>query len=549
MDSSKHIFSADRRDQIIKELKSREFDLVIIGGGITGAGIALDAVTRGMSVALIEKVDFGSGTSGRSTKLIHGGLRYLKNFEFSLVKSVGKERAIVYRNAPHLVVPEKMLLPFFTNGNFNRFTTNVALWVYDRIASVKKKERRIMLSRKETIAKVPIIRSEELKGSGFYSEYRTDDARLTLEIVKTASSYGALCINYVCCTDLAIKGGEVGRVTCRDELYDEQFIVKSKKVVNASGPWVDQVRKIDSSIQGKKMFHTKGVHLVVPRSRLNIEHAIYFDAVDDRMIFVIPRFEKTYLGTTDTVYNGSLEEPEVTVNDVSYLLDSVNAMFPSVRLHADDILSSWSGLRPLIYQEGKVPSSISRKDEIFISDSGLITIAGGKLTGYRLMAKKTVDLVCKQLNLVQECRTDSIRILGGEFKKEGMVRAYIVNLKTRMKSFGLDVNEAEVLVRAFGKQTDTILNKTRAFEKEKLIQALAWFCLRNEQVHTLSDFYIRRLGYLHFYPERIHSTMDQVIPMFAAFLKWDEVRIENEKNEMYGHLRAITQFKDKDAEA
>jgi len=549
MDSSKHIFSADRRNQIIKELKSREFDLVIIGGGITGAGIALDAATRGMSVALIEKIDFGSGTSGRSTKLIHGGLRYLKNFEFSLVKSVGKERAIVYRNAPHLVVPEKMLLPIFTNGNFNRFTTNLALWVYDRIASVKKKERRIMLNRKETIAKVPIIRSAELKGSGFYSEYRTDDARLTLEIVKTASAYGALCINYMCCTDLTINAGEIARVVCCDELYDDQLSIKCKKVVNASGPWVDQVRKIDSSIQGKKIFHTKGVHLVVPRSRLNIGHGIYFDAGDDRMIFVIPRFENTYIGTTDTVYKGSLEKPEVTVNDVNYLIDSVNAMFPSVGLNSKEIISSWSGLRPLIYQEGKMPSSISRKDEIFISDSGLITIAGGKLTGYRLMAKKTVDLVCKQLNVVQECRTDSIRILGGEFKKEGMVRAYITNLKTRMKSFGLNVNEAEILVRAFGKQTDTILNKTRSFEKEKLIQALAWFCLRNEQVHTLSDFYIRRLGYLHFYPDRIRSTIDLVIPIFSSFLKWDEERIENERNEIYGHLRSITEFKDEDAEA
>ena len=202
MDSSKHIFSADRRESLVHELKNRKFDLVVIGGGITGAGIALDATTRGLSVALIEKMDFASGTSSRSTKLIHGGLRYLKNFEFNLVKGVGKERAILYRNAPHLVVPENMLIPIYSNGTFSKFTTNVGLWLYDRLASVKKKERRVMLNAKETVAKVPALSPKELKGGGFYSEYRTDDARLTLEIVKTASYNGALCINYFTCVDL-----------------------------------------------------------------------------------------------------------------------------------------------------------------------------------------------------------------------------------------------------------------------------------------------------------------------------------------------------------
>ena len=161
MDSSKHIFSADRRESLVHELKNRKFDLVVIGGGITGAGIALDAATRGLSVALIEKMDFASGTSSRSTKLIHGGLRYLKNFEFNLVKSVGKERAILYRNAPHLVVPENMLIPIYSNGTFSKFTTNVGLWLYDRLASVKKKERRVMLNAKETVAKVPALSPKE----------------------------------------------------------------------------------------------------------------------------------------------------------------------------------------------------------------------------------------------------------------------------------------------------------------------------------------------------------------------------------------------------
>ncbi len=548
MDSSKHIFSADRRESLLHELKNRKFDLVVIGGGITGAGIALDAATRGLSVALIEKMDFASGTSSRSTKLIHGGLRYLKNFEFNLVKGVGKERAILYRNAPHLVVPENMLIPIYSNGTFSKFTTNVGLWLYDRLASVKKKERRVMLSAKETVAKVPALSPKELKGGGFYSEYRTDDARLTLEIVKTASYNGALCINYFTCVDLKM-GGELCAVACRDELNGETITINGKQIVNAAGPWVDEVRKIDAEIKEKTILHTKGIHLVVPKERLSIDQSVYFDAIDGRMVFVIPRFGTTYLGTTDTVYSGSLDSPNITTEDVNYLLNSVNRIFPKVNLNQSDVISSWSGLRPLIHQEGKTPAEISRKDEIFVSDSGLISIAGGKLTGYRLMAKKTVDLVCKRLDLVQECRTDSVRIVGGEFKTEGLVRAYITNLKTRMKSFGIDGGEAEILVRAFGKQTDTILKKTRDFEEDKLIQALAWFCLRNEQVHTLDDFYIRRLGYLHFYPDRIKSTMNLVSSVFASYLGWDESRIQQELSDMKDHLKSITEFESDHGEA
>lgn len=543
MDSSKHIFSADRRQQLIEELVKRKFDIVIIGGGITGAGIALDAATRGLSVALIEKKDFASGTSGRSTKLVHGGLRYLKNLEFKLVKTVGKERSIVYQNAPHLVVPEKMLLPIVEGGSYSKFSTKIGLWLYDRLASVSKKERRIMLNRKETLAKEPLIKEKGILGAGFYSEYRTDDARLTLEVMKTASSYGALCLNYTCCKGVNIAGDDFSQVLCEDSFGAQDFVITGKKIVNATGPWVDKIRSIDSSkVYQKHLYHTKGVHIVVPRKKLSIEHSVYFDAGDGRMLFVIPRFDSTYIGTTDTPYEGQLEEPCVETSDVNYLLEAVNRMFPTVKLKVNDVVSAWCGLRPLIFEKGKKPAEMSRKDEIFISDSGLISIAGGKLTGYRVMAKNVVDLICKQLEIVQECRTETIRIIGGEFKTAGLVSAYITNLKTRMKSYKLDVKDAEMLVRAFGKQTDIILNKSRDFNENKLIQALAWFCLRNEHVNTLADFYIRRTGYLYFQPEKIAESLEVIIEIFATYLKWDENRVGQERLDMERHLKVINKF-------
>lgn len=543
MDSSKHIFSAERRPELLTELKKREFDIVVVGGGITGAGIALDAATRGLSVALIEKSDFASGTSSRSTKLVHGGLRYLKNMEFKLVRDVGKERAIVYNNAPHLVVPERMVLPLVENGTYGKFATRIGLWLYDKLAGVKKSEKRIMLSKAQAIEMEPGLRKDNLLGAGYYSEYRTDDARLTLEVMKTASANGALCINYTECTELIKDAGKVIGLQAKDRFTGDTYAISAKRVVNACGPWVDEVRGKDGPVSGKRLHLTKGVHIVVPKDRLNIEQSVYFDVPGGRMIFAIPRFDRTYVGTTDTNYTGQLEEPGTTKQDVDYLLDSVNNMFPKAKLEEADILSSWSGLRPLIHEDGKSPSELSRKDELFVSDSNLITIAGGKLTGYRLMAKKVVDLICKQLEINQVCKTESIVLCGGEFKSPEYVDQYIQSVATRLKSEGIPEIVGGILVRIYGKQTDEILKRMRSYDQEKSIQAQAWFCLHFEQVSTLEDFYSRRTGMLNFYPNLIHHSIDIVANQFAEFLKWTDERKKAEMDHVKMLVASVTDFK------
>ncbi|MDP4164802.1 MAG: glycerol-3-phosphate dehydrogenase/oxidase, partial [Bacillota bacterium] len=410
-------FSNLYRKEIIEFLTMNEFDVLIIGGGITGAGIALDAATRGMKVALVEMQDFAAGTSSRSTKLVHGGLRYLKQLEFKVVAEVGKERAIVYENGPHVTTPEWMLLPIHKGGTYGKFSTSIGLRVYDFLAGVKQAERRKMLNEKETIEREPLLKKEGLQGGGYYVEYRTDDARLTIEVMKEAAASGASALNYARVSQLEYQNGNVSGAVIHDILTDSLFTLKAKKVVNATGPWVDTIREKDHSKKGKQLRLSKGVHLVIDQSKFPLKQAIYFDTPDGRMVFAIPRAGKTYVGTTDTFYDEDPIHPTMTVADRNYIIDTIHYMFPEVEIGIKDIESSWAGVRPLIYEDGKDPSEISRKDEIWTSESGLITIAGGKLTGYRKMAEIVADLLAKQLvnstTRFTDCRTKQLPISGG----------------------------------------------------------------------------------------------------------------------------------------
>ena len=387
-------FSALTRPQDLTSLTSETFDLVVIGGGITGAGIALDAASRGLKVALLEKGDFASGTSSKSTKLIHGGLRYLKQFDFWLVKEVGSERAIVHKLAPHLVLPEKMLLPLIEGGSYGKWLTSIGLKVYDILAQVTGDDKRQMLEKKEALKKEPLLPRKLLKGAGYYAEYRTDDSRLTIENIKTSLQFGVRALNYAEVTDFRYDDdGKVSGVVAKDLIGGKSLEVASRYVISAAGPWVDDLRSVNHSKKGKRLHLTKGVHLVFPYEKLPVKQSVYFDVPDGRMIFAIPRGRITYVGTTDTNYDLDKDDVRTDLADAIYLISAVNNMFPSIELEMSDIESSWAGLRPLIHEEGKSASELSRKDEIFTSDTGLISIAGGKLTGYRKMAERVVNYI------------------------------------------------------------------------------------------------------------------------------------------------------------
>lgn len=527
-------FSNIYRQETVETLKKEKFDVVVIGGGITGAGIALDATTRGMKVALVEMQDFAAGTSSRSTKLVHGGLRYLKQFEIKMVAEVGKEREIVYENGPHVTTPEWMLLPMHKGGTFGKFSTSIGLRVYDFLAGVKKSERRKMLSADETLKREPLVKKEGLKGGGYYVEYRTDDARLTIEVMKAAVDKGATPINYTKVDKLLYENGKVNGVQVADLLSGDAYEIYADKVINAAGPWVDSIREKDQSKQGKTLKLSKGVHVVIDQSRFPLKQALYFDTPDGRMIFAIPRAGKAYVGTTDTFYDGDPAVPTVTSEDRAYLLKSIQYMFPEVNITDDDIESSWAGVRPLILEEGKDPSEISRKDEIWESDSGLITIAGGKLTGYRKMAKTTVDLLAGKLAQQSNKKypassTKGMPISGGDVGGSSNFSDYIKQHVQMGVDSGLAVKDSKEILAMYGSNApvlfDIAKNKGDGGEISDLPKKLfvqLKYAVDHEMAATPVDFFFRRTGTLLFDIDLVQTHKHAVIDYMAGYFGWTE---------------------------
>ncbi len=544
-------FSNLKRNETIAKLKKDNFDLVVIGGGITGGGIALDAASRGLKVALVEKNDFASGTSSKSTKLIHGGLRYLKQFDFWLVKEVGSERAIVHKLAPHLVLPEKMLLPLIENGSYGKWLTSIGLKVYDILAQVTGDDKRKMLEKKEALKLEPLLPKKILKGAGYYAEYRTDDARLTIENIKTSLQYGATALNYGSVTDFIYKDKRIAGVTVKDELSDETFTINSKYVISAAGPWVDELRSVNNSKKGKRLHLTKGVHLVFPKEKLPVKQSVYFDIPDGRMMFAIPRGKVTYVGTTDTNFNLDKDKVRTDLADAIYLLSAVNNMFPKINLEMEDIVSSWAGLRPLIHEEGKSASELSRKDEIFTSDTGLISIAGGKLTGYRKMAERVVDRIAKMLEEdhqkeLKPCTTDTISLCGNEFKKFKHVKKYIATIFDRIKADGFTEHDAWFLVTNYGKQTETILGyyekRTEKDNVTRMILAELQFGIAYEMVQDPMDFFIRRTGRLYFDIDSVRQFMEPVLQELQTTYKVDDAQVLKWKETLMEELKEHSDF-------
>lgn len=529
------LFSAFDRETIERNLQEEKFDLVIVGGGITGAGIALDATSRGMSVALVEMGDFASGTSSRSTKLVHGGLRYLQQFEIKEVADLGKERAIVYENGPHVTTPEWMMLPFHKGGNMGKTTASFGIRLYDYLAGVKKNERRKILSAKETLAKNPFVKKDGLKGSGYYVEYRTDDARLTIEVMKKAVELGANAINYTKAEHFLYDDNkQVVGVTVTDRLSGKAYDIKGHRVINAAGPWVDKVRKLDYATNNKHLRLTKGIHLVIDKQKFPMEQAVYFDTPDGRMVFAIPRDKKVYVGTTDTVYDEAVINPKALESDHNYVIKAINYMFPDVHITEKDIESSWAGVRPLIYEEGKDPSEISRKDEVWFSESGLITMAGGKLTGYRKMAEKLLDDVSKSLaketgKKYKPVQTKHLPISGGDIGGSEHLEAFLSKkAKEGNNRFGWTLEEGREIAKRFGSNIDQLFTYAQEHKDQNettlpnSLYAELRYSIQHEAVTTPIDFLLRRTGYLLFDMPYLLEWKDAVVDEMAKQFHWSD---------------------------
>ncbi|WP_424349789.1 type 1 glycerol-3-phosphate oxidase [Latilactobacillus sp. 5-91] len=447
-------FSLDSRQQTIQNLKNEQLDLLIIGGGITGAGVAIQSAASGIKTGLIEMQDFAEGTSSRSTKLVHGGIRYLKTFDVGVVADTVSERAVVQGIAPHIPRPTPMLLPIYDEpeATYDMFSVKIAMDLYDKLAGVTGTQyANYTIDRKEVLQREPGLKSDRLMGAGVYLDFVNNDARLVIENIKEADELGALVASHVKAVGMTYDAnGRVNGLKAHDELTDETFDIHAKLVINTAGPWVDKVNALNTEVKAQETLRpTKGIHLVVDSSRLSVPQPTYFDSGlhDGRMIFVVPREGKTYFGTTDTDYTGDYKHPRVEQADVDYLLKAVNNRYPSVDIALNDIEASWAGLRPLISNNGssdyngggansgKVseesfnnliktvddyenktaaradvekaisqlrtahaeetvnPSQVSRGSSLKVAENGLMTLSGGKITDYRKMAAGALEMI------------------------------------------------------------------------------------------------------------------------------------------------------------
>lgn len=391
------------RENALERLRDTHFDLLVVGGGITGAGVARCAALRGLRVALVERHDFASGTSSRSSRLVHGGVRYLEHGQLRLVFEASRERRLLLELAPHLVRPLHFTWPIYRGGRLPRWKVRAGLWLYDILARFGNVGRHDSLTTREVLEREPALRTDALVGGAGYWDASTHDARLTLATVLGAIHAGATAVNYCEVRELIHADGRVAGATVTDGITGMEHAVRARVVVNATGPWTDRILAMDDGRQHAEVRGTKGVHVLVPRERVRNEHAVtLLSPVDGRVMFVLPAGDFTLVGTTDTRTEEHPDEVRASAADVDYLLRSVNDRFPRAALTREDVVSAWAGIRPLVasgQQAGGADSEgrASREHAITRGDSGLLTITGGKLTTYRSMAAEVVEAVGREL--------------------------------------------------------------------------------------------------------------------------------------------------------
>jgi glycerol-3-phosphate dehydrogenase len=419
-------FDLDLRRRNLEQAAGSVADVFIVGGGITGAGVARETALRGLRTVLVDKGDFASGTSSRSSKLIHGGLRYLAQGDVALVREAARERAVLRKLAPHLAEPLWMMMP--TASLAGRMKMQAGVWTFEKLAGDQAGDKYQVLDRRAALEKEPGLRPSPLAGAVVFQEYQTDDARLVLETIKAASARGAMVANYAEVTSVETDPAGL-RVSVLDRLTGESLVVRARSLVNAGGPWFEKIQGMvaapeGSAMSGAKLQLTRGIHLVVPHAKLPVTHSVVLKSPDGRSTFVVPRGRLVYIGTTDTHYIGQAEEPGVSKEDARYLLDSVAATFVEAPA-ASDVIGTWSGVRPLLAQEGKAPSEISRRDEIVVGPGPVVGIAGGKLTTYRRMSERVCAEVFRLLGKAADTGIDSAEgsLAGGSGEEQAAARA------------------------------------------------------------------------------------------------------------------------------
>lgn len=594
------MFSRGTRQESIEKMQHEKLDLLIIGGGITGAGVALQAAASGIKTGLIEMQDFAEGTSSRSTKLVHGGIRYLKTFDVEVVADTVGERAVVQGIAPHIPKPDPMLLPIYEDEGattFNMFSVKVAMDLYDKLANVTgTKYENYTLTPEEVLEREPFLKKEGLKGAGVYLDFRNNDSRLVIDNIKKAAEDGAYLVSKMKAIGFLYEGDQIVGVKARDLLTDQVVEIHAKIVINTSGPWVDKIRNLNfKRAVSPKMRPTKGVHLVVDAKKLPVPQPTYFDTgkQDGRMVFAIPRENKTYFGTTDTDYQGDYTDPKVTQEDVDYLLDVINHRYPDANITLADIESSWAGLRPLLignsgsdynggdngsisdksfskvidtvteYKENKAsrlevedvlnhlensrdekaPSSISRGSSLERESDGLVTLSGGKITDYRKMAEGALKLIRQLLKddyrmSVKEIDSKHYPVSGGDFDPTKLEETVEELTKIGVES-GLAEADAKYIADFYGtnaKKIFALAKEMTPYEGLSLAEsARLRYGLEEEMVLAPGDYLIRRTNHLLFERDQLDAIKQPIIDSIASYFAWSA----EEKKRQEAHLEEL----------
>lgn len=518
------------RAQMLTALTAQRFDLLVVGGGITGAGIAREAALRGLKVALVERVDFAFGTSSRSTKLIHGGLRYLKNFDFKLVREAVQERQRLLVMAPHLVKAVPFAFPVYAGDPDGRLTLRLGLSLYDWFAGSGNPIPHRMYGADELVELEPTLRREGLQGGAIYCDGATNDGRLTLEVVQSAVRHGAVITNYAAVTSfLYDAAGQVAGARVQDRLTGEHLEVQASQVIVAAGPWADQVRRLDDPEALPLLRLTKGVHLTIPAARLPLQHAVAMHGADGRLMFAVPAGSYSYVGTTDTDHVGDPEALTVDWSDVAYILAAANRTFPGVHLTPDDVNSAWAGLRPLLRPKGnQSPSAVSRDYQIFHSQSGLITIGGGKLTAFRAMASHIVNDAFPHTRSTAHMALSAAPLPGAE---QDLPPA---TLEQWAQQTGATLQQMHDLAGLYGgalQQVASALPAERDLGQAEFtwLRAQLRHAVQHEMATRLEDVLARRTGTLLFSKGNGRDHVDALAVEMGELLGWSPDRVAEEQ--------------------
>ncbi len=526
-------FSYITRIQNLKKLSSDKYDLLIIGGGITGAGVARDASMRGLKVALIEAHDFAFGTSSRSSKLIHGGLRYLENKEFHLVFEALSERTKLFEMAPHLVHPLRFMIPLFKNSRVGMWMMGLGMWLYDALSLFQTPEFHERLNPKQSLEHISILNSHELKGSYIYSDAYMDDDRLVHETLRAAHEEGAVCVNYLKAHAVVMNTHQdhIDKVIAIDQQTGEKIYIEAQHIVCSVGPWTDLVGNTLFKDWKNCLRPTKGIHLTLSKNRLNLPSAVVMAAQEsERIVFAIPRHDMIIIGTTDTDYKGDPINAHVTAEDVTYLLNITNQYFPGAKLTAKDIISSYVGVRPLVQDGASSEGQTSREHTIFSDSIGATIVAGGKYTTYRLMAEQVVNETLKFFDFNKKAllKKANTHLPLNPFTTPDVYRQSMLEAETELQKH---------FTFRYGSEAQEILKKYGFSDNIWCIEAY-------QAIHTtmclhLLDFYCRRVP---LFLADTHHGRDYLVAIASVFEKelgWTSEQTQQE-------IQSVIQFIESD---